>query len=156
MFKRSVSKNRTRILFVDEKNDLQSQIAEYFVREIFGDRYDVYSAGPSSDYIDCELISVMYQLSYDIRSSTSKDFNSETLPETFDAVIFLEGPTYERIKDFLPWDSPVLLHDFGRKENFEDATDDVELYECYKKLIEDVRTWVEQNLEDPSKLSTVS
>ena len=155
MFKRSVSKNKPRILFVDEKNDLQSQIAEYFVREMYGDMYDVYSAGPSSDCIDCELISVMYQMNYDIRSCGSKDFNCEDLPETFDMVFFLEGATYDRIAKDIPWKVPSCLKDFGRKENFDQATDDMELYECYKRLIENVRTWVDENFDDPSKLKSM-
>ena len=155
MFKRSASKNKMRILFVDEKNDLQSQIAEYFVREIFGDMYEVYSAGPSPDFVDCELISVMYQLTYDIRTSRSKDLNDEDIPESFDQVVFLEKATYDRIKDVIPWKCPVSVHDFGRKENFEDATDDVELYECYKRLIESVRIWVEENFDDHAKVKSM-
>ena len=155
MFKRSASKNKMRILFVDEKNDLQSQIAEYFVREIFGDLYDVYSAGPSPDYVDCELISVMYQLTYDIRSSKSKDLNDEDIPESYDQVLFLEKATYDRIKDVIPWDAPQILQDFGRKDNFEEATDDVELLECFKAFIERIRVWVEETFADPEKLKSM-
>ena len=50
---------KIRVLLVDERNDLQSQIAEYFLKETYGDIYEIQSAGPQSDYIDCELISVM-------------------------------------------------------------------------------------------------
>ncbi len=155
MFKRSVSKDRMKVLFVDERNDLQSQVAEYFVKEMFGDMYDVYSAGPTCDYVDCELISVMYQLTYDIRMGTSKDFNNKELPESFDAISYLEKATYDRIKDIVPWKTPKCLHDFGRKENFEDATDDVQSYECYKRLIESVKAWVEENFDDPAKVRSM-
>ena len=150
MFKRSAKVNRPRIVFIDEKNDLQSQIAEFFAKESIGSSYEVFSAGPSSDCVDCELISVMYQLGYDIRESTSKDFNSDMLPEGAEYAIFLEKSTYDKVKDNMPWECKVIFHDFGRKENFEEATDDRELYECYKKLIENVREWVENEL--PSSL----
>ena len=155
MFKRSVSKNKPRILFVDERNDLQSQIAEYFVNQFYGTLYDAYSAGPTSDCIDCELISVMYQLDYDIRTYTSMDFNHEDLPKSYDYIIFLEKSTYDRVKDSMPWDAPMGLVDFGRKENFEDATDDLELFECYKRLIEKVRDWVSETFDDVSKVKAL-
>ena len=38
--------DKVRIMFVDEMNDLQSQIAEFFVKEMYEDRYSVQSAGP--------------------------------------------------------------------------------------------------------------
>ena len=147
MFRRSISKGKgVRIILIDEKNDLQSQIAEYFAKQSCGGRYEVFSAGPSSDCVDCELISVMYQLGYDIRDYRSKDFNDEDLPKEYDLAVFLEKDTYERVKDNMPWNCRTSLQDFGRKENFDEATDDLELYECYKALIEKVRTWVEEDL----------
>lgn len=151
---RKKTSSKQTILFVDGRNDLQSQIAEYFANEMFGDRYDFYSAGPKKDCIDCELISVMYQLDYDIRDHKAKDFGDESLPEKFDYVIFLEKETCDSYKDKLPWDAPKILKDFGRKNNFEDATDDLELYECYKALIEKVRAWVADSSGDVEKFGT--
>ena len=155
MFKRSVSKNKPRILFIDEKNDLQSQIAEYFVNEMYGNMYEAYSAGPEHDCIDCELISVMYQLEYDIRTHTSMDFKHEDLPDSFDYMFFLEASAYDRVKDNLPWKCPYGLKDFGRKDNFADATDDKELFECYKALIEKVRDWVSETFGDIEKVKAL-
>ncbi len=155
MFKKRSVPKKTRLLFVDEKNDLQSNIAEYFVREMYGDLYEVSSAGPKSDCVDCELISVMYQLGYDIRTYTSMDFGNEDLPQEYDYVIFLEKSTYDRVKDDIPFDAPQILHDFGRKENFDKATDDLELYECIKQFIETVRSWCEETFDDPERLKTL-
>ena len=154
MFKRK-SAPKIRLLFVDENNDLQSNIAEYFVKEMYGDLYEVSSAGPKSDCVDCELISVMYPLGYDIRSYTSMDFGHEDLPKGFDYVIFLEKSTYDRVKDDIPFKAPQILHDFGRKENFEKATDDVELYECIKQLVENVGEWCKSTFADPEALKTM-
>ncbi|MBE6526079.1 MAG: hypothetical protein IJF47_03300 [Candidatus Methanomethylophilaceae archaeon] len=147
--------DKVRIMFVDEMNDLQSQIAEFFVKEMYEDRYSVQSAGPKFDYIDCELISVMYQLGNDIRAWNAKDFKYKNLDQTLDYIIFLEKETYDRIKDVIPWDAKHILMDFGRKENFEKATDDKELYECYCELIEKVRVWVKENFKDPANLESL-
>lgn len=155
MFKKSKGPEKVKILLIDEFNDLQSQVAEYFIREMYGDLYDAYSAGPKFNCIDCELISVMQQSGYDIRSWRSKDFRFKGIPGKLDYLVFLEKTTYDRIKDAIPWDAPAIAEDFGRKENFDQATDDRELAECYRKFIEKVRVWVEGTFKDPEKLSSM-
>jgi arsenate reductase len=146
---------KTKVIFIDEKNDLQSQIAEYFLDQLYGDRYEACSAGPSIECIDCELISVMYQEGYDIRPRRAKDFKAK-LPKKLDYVVFLEKSTYDRISGIVPWKSPQIMKDFGRKENFSSATDDSELATCYKELISKVRAWVEETFKDPESLKAVS
>ena len=155
MFRKSKGAEKVKILLVDEMNDLQSQVAEYFIKEMYGDIYDVHSAGPKFDYIDCELVSVMYQIGYDIRFCRAKDFREKKIPAKLDYIVFLEKATYDRINKVIPWDAPQILHDFGRKDNFEEATDDVELLECYKAFIEKVRVWVEETFSDPEKLRSM-
>lgn len=146
--------DKVRIMFLDEMNDLQSQIAEYFAKELYSDRYEIWSAGPKFDFIDCELISVMYQNGYDIRSWIAKDFKMKKMPQVFDYLIFLEKATYDRIKDVVPYDAKQICVDFGRKTDW-NATDDKELYDCYVKLIEDVRVWVKDALKDPDGLESM-
>lgn len=152
MFRKTKIKRKIRILFIDEFNDLQSQIAEYFMKKMHNDVYDVFSAGPKCDCIDCELVSVMYQMGYDIRSMKAKDFNEKKIPCELDYVVFLEKITYDRIKNSIPWDAPKILMDFGRKDNFDKATNDIELAEYYKQFIENVRMWVEKTFTDFEKL----
>jgi len=139
------------VLFVDGANDLQSQIAEYFLREAYGDRYESYSAGPHKDFIDCDMISVMYQHGYDIRRAVSKDTGSKDLPEAFDYVVFLQRSTHEEIGDRVPPGSKVILKDFGSRSDFK-STDDMELFQCYTDLIERIRSWVAETFADPSSL----
>ena len=69
--------NRVRVLFVDEKNDFASQMAEYFTMKFYPDQYEAFSAGPEPDIIDCELISAMYQTGEDMRRQVSKHFENE-------------------------------------------------------------------------------
>lgn len=146
---------KLKVMFVDEMNDLQSQVAEYFLNEMYGDMYEASSAGPKWDCIDCELISSMYQLGYDIRACSAKDFKAKKLPKKIDYIVFLEKATYDRIKDIIPWESKQILKDFGRKTGFEAATDDLELYHCYSAMIEEVRKWVEETFRDPANLESL-
>jgi len=143
--------DRIKVLFIDEMNSLQSQIAEHFLNGMYGEKYAAYSAGAKFDVIDCELISVMYQNGHDIRSSRAKDFRSRQMPTKFDRLVFLEKATHDRIKDIVPYDAPRYLKDFGNKGDMK-ATDDLELYNAYTELIERVREWVGETFADPERL----
>ena len=134
---------RVKILFIDETNSLQSQIAEYFLNDMYGEKYAAYSAGTKFNCIDCELVSVMYQNGYDIRRARAKDFRSKQMPTKFSKLYFLERATYDRVNEIVPYDAEKEIVDFGSKSDFK-ATDDVELYEAYCDLIERVKKWVSE------------
>jgi Protein-tyrosine-phosphatase len=155
MFKKQEKK--LRVLFVDEKNTLTSQLAEYFTRSYFDKIYEVYSAGPEHDIIDCEMISVMYQKGEDMRRQTSKDFrNQDDLPAdaVFDIVIYLREPVFKEWSGKTPWKGKQILFEMGTTDDF-NATDDLELANCYSELIERVRIWVEENMGDVEKLRSM-
>jgi Protein-tyrosine-phosphatase len=155
MFKKQEKK--LRVLFVDEKNTLTSQLAEYFTRSYFGKIYEVYSAGPEHDIIDCEMISVMYQKGEDMRRQISKDFrNQDDLPAdaVFDIVVYLREPVFKEWSGKTPWKGKQILFEMGTTADF-NATDDLELANCYSELIERVRTWVKENMGDVEKLRSM-
>lgn len=147
---------KIKVIFVDEVNDLQSQIAEHFLNEELGDLYEGYSAGPAKDFVNCELISVMYRRGYDIRRQRSKDFDFPGLPKKPDYLVFLEGSTYDRLKAVMPWEAKHIVKDFGRKEGFQDVKDDVELEQSLSDLAEAVREWVLAAFADPTKLDEMT
>ena len=147
---KKADKNKIAVLFVDEMNDLQSQIAEYFLTEFYNDVYEVRSAGPKNDHIDCELISVMYQNGYDMRRATSKAFNAKNMIE-YHYIVFLQKETYDRIHENIPFKGKQILKDFGKRADFK-ATDDFELAECYSKLTEDVKEWIKETFASPDNL----
>ncbi|MDR1403995.1 MAG: hypothetical protein LBJ20_00270 [Candidatus Methanoplasma sp.] len=148
-------KNRkVRVLFVDEKNDLVSQLAEYFTEVHFGDRYEAYSAGPEHDLVDCEMISVMYQRGEDIRHQVSKDFRDRDRlrdDEDYDFVVFFGKSVFEEWAKRTPWQGKQILCEIGSAEEF-DATDDLELANCYSDLIDRVCRWVKENMSDTGRL----
>ncbi|MDR3075275.1 MAG: hypothetical protein LBU30_04475 [Candidatus Methanoplasma sp.] len=148
---------KARVLFVDEKNDLVSQLAEYFTREYFGDMYEVYSAGPKHDLVDCEMISVMYQRGEDIRRQVSKDFRDRDHlrdDEDYDIVVFLRKDVFDEWAGRTPWQGKQVLCEMGSAEDF-DATDDLELANCYSDLIDRVSRWVKENMDDPGRLGSM-
>jgi len=142
--------NKIAILFVDEMNDLQSQLAEYFLTKYYNDTYEVRSAGPKNDHVDCELISVMYQNGHDMRRTTSKDFSAKNMIE-YDYIVFLQKDTYDRIHGVIPFKGKKILKDLGKREDFK-ATDDMELAECYLNLAREVEDWVRDTFSSPDNL----
>jgi len=148
---------KVKVLFVEEKNDLVSQLTEYFTNEYFGNKYEAYSAGPKKDMIDCELISVMYQKGKDMRRQVSKDFRDRDYlrdEEDYDLVIYLSKDTFDEWAKRTPWQGKQMLAEIEGKENFR-ATDDLELWNCYAELIDRVGAWVKENMADPDKLRSM-
>jgi len=148
---------QVRVLFIEEKNDLISQLAEYFTREYFGGKYEAYSAGPKKDLVDCELISIMYQKGEDMRRQVSKDFRDRDYlrdDEDYDIVIYFQKKVFDEWAKRTPWQGKQILFEIDGKESFQ-ATDDLELANCYSALIDKVSKWVKENMADPGKLRTM-
>jgi len=148
---------KTRVLFIDEKNDLTSQLAEYFTKEYFGNKYEVYSAGPKHDLVDCELISIMYQRGEDMRRQVSKDFKDRDRlrdDEDYDFIVFLQKSVYDEWAKRTPWQGKQILFEMGSTNDFA-ASDDMELGKCYSDLIDRVSAWVRENMEDIGKLRSM-
>ena len=151
------SQVKKRVLFIDQKNDFVSQMAEYFANEFYPDLYEVYSAGPEHDFVDCEMISCLYQNGIDIRRSVSKDFkDEEVLPrdQRYDFVIYLEKSVYDEWASRTPWQGRQILAPMRTRKEYT-ATDDLELYQDYVRSMEEVRDWVKENMSDYSRLESL-
>jgi protein-tyrosine-phosphatase len=150
-------KKKLRVLFVDDNNDLASQIAEYYTKKAYGDVYEAYSAGPAHDTVDCDLISVMYQEGEDLRRQISKDFrDAENLPqdENYDFVVFFSRKAFDDWSPKTPWKGRQMLIDIGSRADFK-ASDDAELCQCYSDFASNVKKWVEDNMSDPDRLRSL-
>ena len=155
MFKKKVIK--TKILFVEQKNDFVSQIAEHFTKQIFPDLYEVYSAGPEHDIGDCDMVSSLYQCNEDLRRQVSKDFKDRDYlrkDEDYDYVIYVDKVSFDEWATRTPWQGKQILSPMRLRSEFT-ATDDLELHQEYVKTMEEVRAWVEANLDDPQKLASM-
>ena len=145
---------KIRILFVDRQNNMSSQLAEFYTKQLYSDIYEVYSAGPQKDIIDCDMLSAMYRRGDDLRNMRSKDFkDTKYLPEDaeYDFIVWTEKDIFDEIHKDSPWDGKQILADMGTRHDFT-ATDDVELDQCFNDLADKVRAWVKENLSDPEKL----
>ena len=146
---------KPRLLFVDSANDLPSQLAEYYAKQLYGGVYDIYSAGPTKDIVDCDLISVMYCAGEDLRQQKSKLFNDPELPESYEYVIYLQKAVYDRwaVQEKV-WAGKQILIDMGSRQDFK-CTDDQELADCLLAMAAKIKAWVTDNLRDPQKLAAL-
>lgn len=158
MFKsKSKETQKVRVLFIDQKNDYVSQIAEHFTKQLFSDLYDVYSAGPEKDFVDCELISSMYDVGEDMRTAVSKDFKDRDYlreDQEYDFVVYMQQSTFDEWKDKTPWKGRQIIAPMRMRSEYT-ATDDLELYQDYIKSMEEVREWVRANMKDPEILKSL-
>ena len=72
-----VSQEKKKIFFLCTHNSARSQMAEGFLRAIYGDRYEAYSAGVEATTVDPRAVLVMKEIGIDIssqRSKTSQEF----------------------------------------------------------------------------------
>lgn len=152
--KKAKDVKKLRVLFIDRKNDLSSQIAEYYTKQIYPDSYEVYSAGPEHDIVDCDMLSVMYRRGEDLRNMVSKDFQDKSrLPEdaVFDVVVWMDRGLFDEISSQSPWAGKQIVADLGNRSTFT-ATDDAELAQCISDLADRISVWVKDNMADPEKL----
>ncbi|HSA05658.1 MAG TPA: arsenate reductase ArsC [Candidatus Gastranaerophilales bacterium] len=77
---------KKRVLFLCTGNSCRSQMAEGLMRQFYGDKYDVYSAGVNPTEVNPNAIKVMKEIGIDISNHTSKSVN-EYINQTFDIII---------------------------------------------------------------------
>jgi arsenate reductase len=90
---------KPKVLFVCTENSSRSQMAEGFLRQRAGDRFDVHSAGAQPTKLNPVAVEVMKEIGVDISGHHSKDV-AQFLGQTFQYVI--------RVCDKLREKCPVL------------------------------------------------
>jgi protein-tyrosine-phosphatase len=107
------------VLFLCSGNSCRAQMAEAFLRDLAGDRFEAVSAGGDPTLLDSEAVEAMYELGIDISGQTPKDV-SRFLGQRFTFVISLCDRQKERTCPIFPgaiwrhqWDleNPFLAAD---------------------------------------------
>jgi arsenate reductase (thioredoxin) len=80
------TEDRVRVLFLCTHNSARSQMAEGLLRNLAGDRFEVFSAGTEATSVRQEAISVMAEIGMDISAQESKTLE-RYLGEPFERVI---------------------------------------------------------------------
>ena len=112
---------KERVLFLCTHNSARSQMAEGLLRQLGGDRFEVYSAGTEATRIRPLAIKAMAELGIDISGQESKTLD-RYLEEPFDKVITVcddaneSCPVFFGAKERLHWSFPDPSKATGTEE----------------------------------------
>ena len=126
------------VLFICTHNSARSQMAEGLLRSMYGDKYEVASAGTIASQVNPYAIEVMKEIGIDISNHRSKSIE-EFRGKTFDYVITVCDRANETCP-FFP--GKVHIH-----RNFEDPAlatgSDEEKLKVFRKVRDEIRSWIE-------------
>jgi len=139
--------DRKRVLFVCTNNSARSQMAEGLLRHLYGDHYEVYSAGTLPTEVHPLAIRAMAELGLDISGQRSKSLD-ELRGQEFELVVtvcdrakeacpFFPGGC-ERVHQSFPDPAAVVGTEEERLQAFRDVRDAIE-------------AWIEETLKIEGK-----
>ncbi|WMW25844.1 arsenate reductase ArsC [Methanolobus sediminis] len=144
--------DKKKILFVCYHNSARSQMAEGLMRSIYGDGYDVYSAGVEATAVDPRAIQVMREINIDISGQRSK-----TLSEYQDIVFDVLVTVCDKAKQACPvCSTPELASVNVRSDeprakklmhrSFKDPVaatgSNTEQLEIFRQIRDEIREWI--------------
>jgi len=125
---------KKRVLFVCTANSARSQMAEGLLREMYGDRYDVFSAGVAPSPVSPYAIKVLEEIGIDISGQRSKSV-SVFENESFDHVMTL----CDNAKEICPTFQNAR---FTMHHGFPDPYYSKDRLEAFRRLRADIRSFL--------------
>lgn len=147
------AQEKIKILFLCTGNSCRSQMAEGWARHLKSDIIEAYSAGTKTHGLNPRAVTVMRESGIDISGHRSK-LVDELMNIQFDYVVTLCGHAQENCP-FFPgktkrihagFDDPPLLAESARSEE--------EALEHYRRVRDEIKTFVEQLPENLNKDET--
>ena len=131
-----------KILFICTGNSCRSQMAEGWMRHIYGDRIKVYSAGTAPHGVDPRALRVMAEKGVNISGQTSNHVE-EYIDIPFDLVVTVCDSAGESCPVF-PGEIKTLHHSFDDPPFLaQNAMDEDEALGHYRRARDEIRDMVE-------------
>ena len=129
---------KKRILFICTHNSARSQMAEAFLKTLFPERFEVYSAGTQPGKLNPFVVKAMVEVGMDISGNHTKSVD-EFKGDKFDLVVTV----CDQAKETCPYFPGALgyLH-----RNFEDPStftgSEEEIMEKVRQVLENIKNWI--------------
>jgi arsenate reductase (thioredoxin) len=130
---------KKKVLFVCTHNSARSQIAEGWLRTLYGDRYDAYSAGVEPQQVHEYAIQVMGEVGVDISFHRSKSID-ELPPVDFDFIVTVCDNAKEACPYF-PGAARRLHQGFVDPAGIDGP--EQERLDAFRKSRDEIRVWLE-------------
>ena len=152
---------KTRILFLCTHNSARSQMAEGLLRHIYGEKYEVFSAGTNPTKVHPLAIKVMAEIGVDISGQRSKSIEEFSNTEIDLAVTVCQSskkticplcssPTImgrpEIINARLHKTKHYLLHGFSDPSEVEGNED--EKLAAFRQIRDEIKKWIIEQFAD--------
>ena len=135
-----------KVLFICTHNSARSQIAEGLLRKVYGDRYEVYSAGTEPTSVNPNAIKVMAEIGIDISSHYSKSID-EFKGTQFDYVVTVCDNAKESCPYF-PGGGTKLHQSFADPSKFKGT--DPEILAGFRQVRDEIKDWIEKSFNKRS------
>ena len=135
----SVSKEKRRVLFICTHNAARSLMAEGLVRALYGNRYEVFSAGTDTGIVSPFAIKVMAEIGLDISSHYSKSIQ-EFSNQSFDYVVTVCDHAKESCP-FFPGGKKILHKSFEDPSSLTGTEE--EIMAGFRRVRNAIRSWIE-------------
>ena len=137
--------HRRRVLVLCTANSARSQMAEGLLRQDYGDRMEVRSAGTITAAVRPEAITVLAELGIDISNAHSKRLD-EFLDQEFDDVLTVCDAAAETCPIF---PSPATRHHRGFPDPTGTGRTETERLEAFRRTRDDLRAWFRELYGEP-------
>jgi len=140
----AVSREKKRVLFICTHNAARSQMAEGLLRALYGNRYEVFSAGTEPGRVSPYAIKVMAEIGIDIGAHRAKSLQ-EFLNQKFDYVVTV----CDHAKESCPYfpGGKKILH-----QSFEDPStltgSEEEIMAGFRRIRDEIRHWIEEEFSN--------
>ena len=143
---------KMRLLFLCTGNSCRSQMAEGWTKHLKGDIIDAFSAGIVPQGLDTRAVAVMAEVGVDISGYRSKEID-EVKDLAFDVVVTVCHNAHEQCPLF-PGRTRVVHQGFEDPPRLvRPGADKAEALECYRRVRDDIRAFVETLPEGLGRLS---
>lgn len=129
---------KKKVLFLCTHNAIRSQMAEALLRALYGEYYDVYSAGTKPTKVHPYTIKVMKEIGIDISQQYSKSIEEFSGWE-FDYVITVCDKAKEECP-FFPGGKKYLHKSFRDPGSFEGEEE--KKLQAFREVREEIRSWI--------------
>ena len=139
----TTQKLKEKVLIICNHNSARSQIAEGLLKSLYGEYYQVYSAGSNPTTVNPLAIKVMAEIGIDISENRSKSLKEYDGLE-FDYVVTVCGGDSQVCPFFIG--GKIYLH-----ELFEDPTKingtDQEKTDTFRRIRDEIKVWIEKTFQ---------